>query len=63
LFLISECNSLRRNGQLAAFDAACPHYGVNLADGAAEAVRIVVDSYDERNRVDSPATPEKVDAQ
>ena len=28
---------VRRNGQLAAFDAACPHYGVNLADGAADA--------------------------
>lgn len=27
---------VRRNGQLAAFDAACPHYGVSLADGAAD---------------------------
>jgi nitrite reductase/ring-hydroxylating ferredoxin subunit len=27
---------VRRNGQLAAFDAACPHYGVGLADGAAD---------------------------
>jgi nitrite reductase/ring-hydroxylating ferredoxin subunit len=27
---------VRRNGQLAAFDAACPHYGVSVADGAAD---------------------------
>jgi nitrite reductase/ring-hydroxylating ferredoxin subunit len=27
---------LRRNGQLMAFDAACPHYGISLADGAAD---------------------------
>lgn len=27
---------VRRNGNLAAFDAACPHYGVCLADGAAD---------------------------
>jgi nitrite reductase/ring-hydroxylating ferredoxin subunit len=27
---------VRRNGRLAAFDAACPHYGVSLADGAAD---------------------------
>jgi len=27
---------VRRNGQLTAFDAACPHYGACLADGAAD---------------------------
>jgi nitrite reductase/ring-hydroxylating ferredoxin subunit len=27
---------VRRDGQLAAFDAACPHYGACLADGAAD---------------------------
>jgi hypothetical protein len=36
---------------------------LHVTDDPAEAVRIVVDSYDERSRVDSPAAPEKVDAQ
>jgi predicted Rossmann-fold nucleotide-binding protein len=36
---------------------------LHMTDDPAEAVRIVVDSYDERTRVPSPAGPEKVDAQ
>ena len=36
---------------------------LHVTDDPAEAVRIVVDSYDERSRVDSPTAPEKVDAQ
>jgi len=36
---------------------------LHVTDDPAEAVRIVVDSYDERSGVDSPAAPEKVDAQ
>jgi len=36
---------------------------LHITDDPAEAVRIVVDSYDERTRVPSPAGPEKVDAQ
>jgi uncharacterized protein (TIGR00730 family) len=36
---------------------------LHVTDDPAEAVRIVVDSYDERARVPSPAAPEKVDAQ
>jgi uncharacterized protein (TIGR00730 family) len=36
---------------------------LHVTDEPAEAVRIVADSYDERSRVDSPAAPEKVDAQ
>jgi hypothetical protein len=34
-----------------------------VTDDPADACRIVVDSYDERTRVPSPAEPEKVDAQ
>ena len=36
---------------------------LHVTDDPAEAVRIVVDSYDERSVVDSPAEPEKADAQ
>ena len=36
---------------------------LHVTDDPAEAVRIVVDSYDQRNGADSPAEPEKVDAQ
>ena len=36
---------------------------LHVTDDPAEAVRIVVDSYDERTPVPSPAAPEKVDAQ
>jgi uncharacterized protein (TIGR00730 family) len=36
---------------------------LHITDDPAEAVRIVVDSYDERTPVPSPAEPEKVDAQ
>jgi uncharacterized protein (TIGR00730 family) len=36
---------------------------LHVTDDPAEAVRIVVDSYDERSGVDSPVAPEKVDAQ
>jgi hypothetical protein len=34
-----------------------------VTDDPAEAARVVVDSYDERTHVPSPAEPEKVDAQ
>ena len=34
-----------------------------MTDEPAEAVRIVVESYDARNSVESPAEPEKADAQ
>src|SRR6185436_11143854 len=36
---------------------------LRVTDSPTEAVRIVVDSYDERTRMPSPAGPEKVDAQ
>ena len=36
---------------------------LHVTDDPAEAVRIVVESYDVRNAVDSPAEPEKADAQ
>jgi hypothetical protein len=36
---------------------------LHVTDDPAEAVRIVVESYDERNAVESPAEPEKADAQ
>jgi uncharacterized protein (TIGR00730 family) len=36
---------------------------LHVTDDPAEAARIVVDSYDERTHVPSPAEPEKVDAQ
>ena len=36
---------------------------LHVTDDPAEAVRLVVNSYDERSGVDSPAAPEKVDAQ
>jgi uncharacterized protein (TIGR00730 family) len=36
---------------------------LHVTDDPAEAVRIVVESFDERNSVESPAEPEKADAQ
>ena len=36
---------------------------LHVTDDPAEAVRIVVESYDERSGVDSPTAPQKVDAQ
>jgi uncharacterized protein (TIGR00730 family) len=50
---------LLRGGMISREDVKLLH----VTDDPAEAVRIVVDSYDERTPVPSPAAPEKVDAQ
>ena len=50
---------LLRGGTISPEDVELLH----VTDDPAEAVRIVVDSYDQRNGVDSPAEPAKADAQ
>jgi uncharacterized protein (TIGR00730 family) len=53
------------NGQLLADGMISPDDVelLHVTDNPAEAVRIVVESYDVRNSVDTPAEPEKADAQ